>query len=149
MLGRKIAVTALRWSNTCSAKEEAVMVRNTIVLFVIAAAFPAYSAGPQPGTFLYLRARPPVVYHFNVYGGRYSVEVEVTAPGIASFNNPLTDDGKGKVEEPFEFTSGPSGKLRIEDGKLTVNGKDRGTLASGDRITVTARGKVLVNDTER
>ena len=125
------------------------MVRKTIVLFVIAAAFPAYGAEPQPGTFLYRRAMPPVVYHFIVYGGRYYVEVETPAPGIASFNNPLTDDGKGKAEEPFEFTSGSSGKVRIEGGKLTVDGKDRGTVASGDRIKVTTRGKVLVNDTER
>jgi len=84
---------------------------------------------------------------YNFDGGRYLIEVETDGPTDTVVNSQFADHGKGK--ELVEINWGESMELRIEEGKLTVNGKDRGTLAKGDRIKINSAGKVLVNSTER
>jgi hypothetical protein len=91
----------------------------------------------------------PMSAHYNFDSGRYRIEVVTEGPTGSSINSHFTDDGRGTVDELVEITHGDSLKLRIENGKLTVNGKDRGALAKGDRIKVDAAGRVLVNDVER
>jgi hypothetical protein len=76
--------------------------------------------------------------------GRYTIEVE----GNHSINSHTTDDGAGNVEELVELTCGATA-MKIVNGKLTVNGADRGTLQPKDRIRVTSDGKVYVNGVER
>lgn len=91
----------------------------------------------------------PVSAQYNFDSGRYLVEVETDGPTSSAVNSHFTDNGNGKVEELVEITWGNSMKLRIENGKLTVNGKDLGTLTKGDRIKINSAGKLLVNGAER
>jgi hypothetical protein len=91
----------------------------------------------------------PVTAQYNFHDGRYLVEVETVGQGVSSQSSHFTEDGQGNVTEEVEIRWGDSKGLRIENGKLTVNGQDRGTLAKGDRIKVDASGKVLVNGVER
>src|SRR5262245_54561908 len=86
---------------------------------------------------------------YNFESGRYLITVETEGPTGSSVKTHFADDGKGKVEELVEITWGDSRELRIENGKLTINGKDRGTLTKGDRIRIDASGRVLVNGAER
>ncbi len=39
--------------------------------------------------------------------------------------------------------------LRIADGKLLLDGVERGTFRDGDRVVLHASGRLLVNDIER
>jgi hypothetical protein len=52
-------------------------------------------------------------------------------------------------KELYDFSWGGTHQLRIEDGKLTVDGTEQGMLQPGDRITITAAGDVLVNGSKR
>jgi hypothetical protein len=81
---------------------------------------------------------------------QYSFEVESRGPGepIVSSRSPHGAPD-GKLQELVEISWGDEQKLRIEIGKLTVNAKDRGTLAKGDRIKLEVSGRVLVNGIER
>ncbi|HVK15930.1 MAG TPA: hypothetical protein VM533_03215 [Fimbriiglobus sp.] len=69
--------------------------------------------------------------------------------GWSSLSFRSAGEGKGVTGEVCDFAWGGSRRLRIEDGKLTVEGADRGTLQPGDRITITADGQVLVNGSSR
>ena len=81
---------------------------------------------------------------------QYSFEVESRGPGEPIVNSRYPyGDPDGKPKELITISWGDEQKLRIEIGKLTVNGKDRGMLAKGDRIKLEASGRVLVNGTER
>lgn len=81
---------------------------------------------------------------------QYSFEVESRGPGepIVSSRSPHGAPD-GQLKELIEISWGDEQKLRIEIGKLTVNGKDRGMLSQGDRIKLEVSGRVLVNGTER
>lgn len=59
-----------------------------------------------------------------------------------------TDDGAGRVTEDITATCGAQ-TVRIVDGKLTLNGADRGTTKPGDVIKITAAGQLWVNDQPR
>jgi hypothetical protein len=85
---------------------------------------------------------------YELSGGRYFIDCEDTGDGSSlSFNS--TSDGTVVTRELYEFSWGGKHQLRIEDGKLTVDGTDRGTLQPGDRITIKASGDLLVNGTMR
>jgi hypothetical protein len=58
------------------------------------------------------------------------------------------DDGKGKNTEDITTTCGQQ-ILRIVDGKLTLNGEDRGTVKPEDSIKLTSAGKLWVNQQSR
>jgi hypothetical protein len=61
----------------------------------------------------------------------------------------LTSKGKDVTKELYDFSWGDTHQLRIEDGKMTVDGTERGLLQPGDRIKITATGAILVNGTRR
>jgi hypothetical protein len=91
----------------------------------------------------------PVKGWSSFHTGRYTMEVETEGLVGSSVNFHFTDDGKGNIDELVELSWGDSIKLRIVNGKLTINGVDRGTLSKEDRIKVDSTGKVLVNGAER
>ncbi len=45
--------------------------------------------------------------------------------------------------------SSDDNRLRIDKGKVTLNDKEYGTVEKGDRIKVTAEGRLFVNGAER
>src|SRR5687768_15611221 len=75
----------------------------------------------------------------DLNGGRYFIEREDTGGG-SSLSFRLAGEGKGVTREVYDFSWGSTHQLRIEDGKLTVDGAERGMLQPGDRITITATG---------
>ncbi len=81
---------------------------------------------------------------YDLAGGRYFLDCEDTGSG-SSLKFTSTSEGTVVTRELYEFSWGDTHRLRIEDGKLTVDGADRGTLAPGDRLTITASGDLLVN----
>jgi hypothetical protein len=81
-------------------------------------------------------------------GGRYFIDCEDTGGG-SSLSFSSTSEGQVVKKELYDFSWGGTNQLRIEDGKLTVDGTERGTLQRGDRITITAAGDVLVNGSKR
>ena len=58
------------------------------------------------------------------------------------------DDGRGHVTEDITVTCGTK-VVRIVDGKLTLNGADRGAVKPGDTIKVDAAARVWVNQQPR
>jgi hypothetical protein len=58
------------------------------------------------------------------------------------------DDGKGTLDEDITTTCGEQ-VLKIVNGKLTLNGEDRGTVKQGDVIKLRSDGKVWVNQEPR
>jgi hypothetical protein len=59
-----------------------------------------------------------------------------------------SDDGAGKVEEVLDYEIGPH-RIKVVNGALTLDGKDRGKLEPGDKVRFTADGKLYVNGVER
>jgi hypothetical protein len=55
---------------------------------------------------------------------------------------------KGQIGEDFTVTCG-SRVLRIANGKMTLNGADRGVVKQGDTIKLTADGELWVNQQPR
>jgi hypothetical protein len=55
-----------------------------------------------------------------------------------------SNDEKGTVDEDITATCGGQ-VLKIVNGKLTLNGEDRGTVKQGDKIKLQSAGKVWVN----
>jgi hypothetical protein len=84
----------------------------------------------------------------DLAGGRYFIDCEDTGGG-SSLKFKSTGEGMVVTKELFEFSWGGTHQLVIEDGKLTVDGKDRGPLQPGDRITIKESGDLLVNGSNR
>ena len=117
------------------------MARHSIALFLLVlAVLSGCDSKPTP---------VPVSGKSIFNTGRYTMEVETEGAVGSSVNFHFTDDGKGNIDELVELSWGDSIKLRIVNGKLTVNGVDRGTLSKGDRIKVDSKGTILVNGAER
>lgn len=93
---------------------------------------------PQPGV-------ETGTYRDDVYNVEY--EYPSGSSGSVSSNQSQRPDGR-RVEELTVEVAGRY-TLKIADGKVTLNGADRGTVKQGDRIKVTADGKLLVNDAPR
>jgi hypothetical protein len=85
---------------------------------------------------------------YDLAGGRYFLDCEDTGDG-SSLKFQSTSEGTVVTKELYEFSWGGRHQLRIEDGKLTVDGTERGTLQPGDRITIKASGDLLVNGSKR
>lgn len=91
---------------------------------------------------------PPSYAKYDLGGGRYFVEIENTEGGASlKFNS----HGEGAVvtEESYDFSWGKSHHLRIDNGKLTIDGADGGLLQPGDKIVVNLLGETFVNGTKR
>jgi hypothetical protein len=58
-------------------------------------------------------------------------------------------DAKDAPEFAVFSSDGTEQRVRINNGAITVNGVDYGTIKKGDRIKRTVDGKILVNETER
>ncbi len=90
----------------------------------------------------------PSYAKYDLDGGRYFVEIENTQGG-ASLHSNSRGEGKVVTEEFYDFSWGKSHHLRIENGKLTIDGADGGELKPGDRIVVKSSGETFVNGTKR
>jgi hypothetical protein len=83
-----------------------------------------------------------------VDGGRYIIELQ-GASGGSEMKIYSHSKGKAVTEERHELTWGPNGSLKIDNGRLTLNGKPHGALEPGDKIYIRSDGSVLVNGAER
>lgn len=95
-------------------------------------------AGAPAGTSVYTKA---------VFD-KYQFEAEHPNGANVVSSASVSKDGAGNVEEKFEHRVG-NVHLTLLNGRLTLNGADRGTVSPGDRIRLTADGRLLVNDQER
>lgn len=87
--------------------------------------------------------------NLDLGGGRYYLDVPDTGGG-SSLRCNSQGEGTKVVSERYDFSWARGARaLSIVDGKLSVDGSDRGTLQPGDRITVTPAGDVLVNGKKR
>lgn len=115
------------------------MMHRALAFFIVCVLFAGCDVGSPPAR-TYAR--------HDLAGGRYFLDCEDTGGG-SSLKFTSTSDGMVVTKELYEFSWGDTHRLRIEDGKLTVDGADRGSLAPGDRITITASGDLLVNGSLR
>jgi hypothetical protein len=79
---------------------------------------------------------------------RYEFEVEKPVGAKLALQARRTDDGAGKVDEVVDYQVG-SHRLRVVNGELFLNDTKRGELQKGDKVRLTADGKLTVNGTER
>jgi hypothetical protein len=93
-------------------------------------------------------AQPPANHNYDLFGGRYFVEIE--ASGSFNIKNHVENvaEGADSVKEVAEYEWGPN-KLRIEHGVLIFNGKSHGPLEKGDRVHVDKDGHLTVNGKPR
>ena len=115
------------------------MMRHVLVSAVICALISGCGGGSPPSR--------SYAKH-DLAGGRYRIDCEDTGDG-SSLSFSSTSEGTVVTKELYEFSWGGTHRLRIEDGKLTVDGTGRGTLQPGDRITIKASGDILVNGGKR
>ena len=85
---------------------------------------------------------------YDLGGGRYYVEIEDTQGGT-SLKFDSHSEGKVVMEEQYDLSWGKSHQLRIENGKLAIDGVDFGGLQPGDRIIAKVNGDILVNGAKR
>ena len=115
------------------------MIHRVLACFVFCVLFAGCGVGsPSAGTYA----------KYDLAGGRYFLDCEDTGGG-SSLKFASTSEGMVVTKELYVFSWGDTHQLRIEDGKLTVDGADRGTLQPGDRITIRASGELLVNGSQR
>jgi len=111
------------------------MFRHALVCLVVCALLIGCGGGSAPS---------PSYAKYDLADGRYYIDCQDTGPGSSlKFNS--TSEGTVVTNELYEFSWGGTHQLRIEDGRLSVDGTERGTLQPGARITITAAGDVLVN----
>ena len=80
--------------------------------------------------------------------GMYELEVERPPGGPLNLTARRTDDGAGHVDELVNYQVGPR-RLRIVNGDLLLDDTKRGRVQKGDKIKLTADGKLSVNGAER
>ena len=92
------------------------------------------------------RPAPPNWARYDI-GGMYHFEIE----RVGNFDTSVKFEFKSEGAEQREFVEIVSdGKtIRIENGKLSVNGKDAGRVQKKDRIMIKRDGAVLVNGKKR
>ena len=115
------------------------MIRHVLLYSVVCVLFVGCGWGSPP---------PHSYAKYDLAGGRYFIDCEDTGGG-SSLSFQSTSEGTVITNELYEFSWGDAHQLRIEDGKLTVDGMDRGMLQPGDRITIKASGQLLVNGSMR
>lgn len=79
--------------------------------------------------------------------GKYVIEIEtVGSTGFKTsvFSSQSGDEVTQRAEYEWEGNS-----LKLDNGKLTFNGQDCGTLEDKDQIQVDAKGKLTVNGKPR
>ena len=77
----------------------------------------------------------------------YEFEVEKPSGGSLNLTARRTDDGAGHVDELVDYQVGPR-RLRIVNGELSLDDTKRGRVQKGDKIKLTADGKLSVNGAE-
>ena len=118
---------------------KAIITTSTLFTAVL---FPLLFAGCGGGSPL------PRPAKYELAGGRYFIDCEDTGRSSSlTFNS--SSEGKVITRELYEFSWDSTHQLRIEDGKLTVDGTERGTLEPGDRITIRASSDIFVNGSKR
>jgi hypothetical protein len=85
---------------------------------------------------------------YDLGDGRYNVEIEDTG-GNSSMNFESHSEGTDVIAERFNVSWGAAQQLVIENGKLSMNGEDRGTLEPGDQIVINKAGELRVNGQQR
>ncbi|MBA4063489.1 MAG: hypothetical protein C0501_07205 [Isosphaera sp.] len=80
--------------------------------------------------------------------GMYEFEVERPPGGPLNLTARRTDDGAGHVDELVDYQIGPR-RLRVVNGDLALDDTRRGRVQKGDKIRLTADGRLSVNATER
>jgi hypothetical protein len=80
--------------------------------------------------------------------GMYEFEVECPPGGPRNLTARRTDDGAGHVDELVDYQVGPR-RLRIVNGDLSLDDTKRGRVQKGDKVKLTADGKLSVNGAER
>ena len=118
------------------------MIRHVLASSVVFGLLAGCSGGssPSPSSRAYA--------NHDLAGGRYFIDCEDTGGG-SSLKFKSTSEGMVVTKELYDFSWGGTHQLQIEDGKLTVDGTDRGALQPGDRITIKASGDFLVNGSKR
>jgi hypothetical protein len=115
------------------------MIRHLLLSAIVAMLFAGCGGGSPT---------PPSYAKYDLGGGRYFIDCEDTGGG-SSLRFDSASEGDVVTKELYELSWGGSHQLRIEDGKLTVDGTERGTLQPGDRITIKANGEIFVNGGQR
>lgn len=115
------------------------MIRHVLVYSVVCVLLAGCGGGSPPSRSY---------ANYDLAGGRYFIDCEDTGVG-SSLKFKSTSEGTAVTKELYEFSWGGTHQLRIEDGKLTVDGTERGMLEPGDRITIKASGQLLVNGSKR
>jgi hypothetical protein len=90
----------------------------------------------------------PAIHKHDLFGGRYSVEIETVGSFIIASSIESREVGGEKVAELAELKWG-NNKLKIDKGKLSFNDKDCGTLQPGDSVRVDKDGQMYVNGKQR
>lgn len=91
-------------------------------------------------------AAVPAIHKYEPFG-RYVVEIE--SVGSYSFKTSLVNRQSGdEVTQLAEYAWG-NNTIKLDNGKLTFNGQECGTLEDKDLIKVDAKGRLTVNGKER
>ena len=85
---------------------------------------------------------------YFIDNGGYFVQIDDTGKG-SKLNTKSVGEGTITTRARHEIEWGDERSMVIEDGALTIDGKDRGRIERGARIHVLANGDVLVNDAKR
>ncbi len=85
----------------------------------------------------------PATHSYDLFGGKYFVDIE-TVGSFSISNTVRNGEQDGEKVERAEYGWGGHA-LKIDQGRLTFDGKDCGTLKEGDRVRVDKDGRLSVN----
>ena len=100
-------------------------------------------AGCAPKT-----SAPASYVRYTIGENRYFLEVENTQ-GSSSLTFNSKSSGTKVDEEHYDLSWGKGQSLKIDNGKLQVNGINYGEISPGAKIVVKGDGKLLINGEER
>ena len=89
----------------------------------------------------------PATHNYDLFGGRYFVDIETV--GSFSMSNNVTNRQEGDKSVQLAEYKWQGHSLRLDNGKLTFDGKDYGSLKDGDRVRVDKDGRLSINGTQQ